>query len=169
MQGPKPSLGYLDPWLQQTRVLRGDRPYGRLQVPRQPRSIFVSSVFNILHVEDSCDDADLVRLALHRSAFPYVIRRVDTEPDFIAALEAAKPDLILCDYDMPRFSAERAFAILRERGMDLPFIVVSHHVGGGRTLIGAHRDADDYLAKRDLGRLSEVIAAAMERGRGAPA
>src|ERR1700681_2644792 len=31
MQGPKPRLGYLDPPLQQTRVLRGDRLYGRLR------------------------------------------------------------------------------------------------------------------------------------------
>jgi CheY-like chemotaxis protein len=126
-------------------------------------------VFHILHVEDSCDDADLVRLALERGGFPCEIVCVDTEPDFIAALATATPDAILCDYDMPAFSPERAFAILREKGLDLPFIVVSHHVGLSETLPGGMRKGvDAYIAKRDLGRLSLVIAAAVERPRGAP-
>ncbi|HEY6721149.1 MAG TPA: response regulator [Burkholderiales bacterium] len=126
----------------------------------------MSKAFNILHVEDSGDDADLVRLALERTDFPCSIKRVDNEPDFLAALETATPDAILCDYDMPRFSAERAFAIVREKRLDVPFIVVSNHVGRSNAVIGMQQNADDYLAKRDLGRLSTVIAAAMERGRG---
>jgi two-component system, NarL family, sensor histidine kinase UhpB len=122
---------------------------------------------NILHVEDSCDDADLVRLTLLRNDSSWRIRCVDTEPDFIAALEAQVPDAILCDRDMPRFSAERAFAILREKGLDLPFIVVSHHVGRGSGATGMPQGADGQVAKRDLGRLFPVIVAAIERRRGA--
>jgi CheY-like chemotaxis protein len=125
----------------------------------------MSSAFNILHVEDSCDDMQLVRLALLRSGFPCSIRCVDTELDFLAALEAQTPDAILCDYDMPRFSAERAFAILREKSIDAPFIVVSNHVGRVKLMAGMLSEADDYVAKRDLGRLSLVIAAALERRR----
>jgi CheY-like chemotaxis protein len=125
----------------------------------------LSKPFNILHVEDSGDDADLVRLALRRSKFPCILTCVDTEPGFIAALEAAVPDAILCDYDMPRFSAERALAILREKGLDLPFIVVSHHVASDGVK-GLQQDTDGYLAKRDLVRLSEMIAAAIEGGPG---
>ncbi len=124
----------------------------------------MSKVFNILHVEDSGDDADLVRMALERSNFACSITCVDTEPDFIAALAAALPDAILCDYNMPRFSAERALAILREKGLDLPFILVSHHLGGSGVM-SLRKDTDAVLAKRDLVRLSEVIAAAIERAR----
>jgi FOG: CheY-like receiver len=121
---------------------------------------------NILHVEDSTDDADLVRFALARARFACDIARVDNEPDFLAALEKALPDAILCDSDMPLFSAERAFAIVRAKGLKLPFIVVSNHVGRSKEVIGLQQTADDYLAKRDLARLSEVIVAAMERARG---
>jgi CheY-like chemotaxis protein len=122
----------------------------------------MSRAFNILHVEDSCDDADLVRLALLRSGFPCAIRCVDTEPEFVAALDAAMPDVILCDRDMPRFGADRAFAILREKGLRVPFIVVSHHVGRGGSTIDM--GADGYLAKSDLGRLSLMIEAAVQKG-----
>ena len=126
----------------------------------------MSKVFHILHVEDSCDDADLVALALQRGGFPCEIRCVDTEPDFIAALATATPDAILCDYDMPAFGPERAFAILREKGLDLPFIVVSHHVGLSETLPGGMmKGVDGYVPKRELRRLSLVIAAAVERRR----
>jgi CheY-like chemotaxis protein len=129
-------------------------------VSRSPR---MSKAFNILHLEDSCDDADLVRIALERSAFPCAIRRVDNEPDFLAALEAAMPDAILCDYDMPLFSAERALEIIREKGLELPFIVVSNHVGRSSAVIGMQQSANDYLAKRDLGRLPKAIASAVDR------
>jgi CheY-like chemotaxis protein len=124
----------------------------------------MSKVFKILHVEDSCDDADLVRLALERGNLACDIKCVDTEPDFNEAL-ASQPDVVLCDWDLPSFSAERAFAILRERGLGVPFIVISHHVGRG----GAMMDmgADGYVPKRDLGQLAQLIGAILARGQGA--
>jgi two-component system sensor histidine kinase UhpB len=124
----------------------------------------MSKVFKILHVEDSCDDADLVQLALQRDHFACEIRCVDTESAFSEALAASQPDVVLCDWDLPSFSAERAFAILRERGLDLPFIVVSHHVGRG----GAMMDmgADGYVPKRELVQLSDLIGAVLARRQG---
>jgi two-component system sensor histidine kinase UhpB len=119
----------------------------------------------ILHVEDSPDDAELVRLSLRRSEKPFDIRCVDSEPDYQAALDATVPDVILCDYDMPRFSAERALAILRERALDVPFIVVSNHIGQNAAVVAMQQGADDYLSKRDLGRLPKAITLAVERAR----
>jgi two-component system sensor histidine kinase UhpB len=123
----------------------------------------MSTARNILHVEDSPDDAELVRLALRHADKPYEVRRVDAEPDYLAALEAARPDVILCDYDMPRFNAERALAILRDKGLNVPFIVVSNHIGQNAAVVAMQQGAEDYLSKRDLGRLPKAIALAMER------
>jgi CheY-like chemotaxis protein len=118
---------------------------------------------NILHVEDNADDAELVRLALRNGGIPCDIKVVDAEPAYLAALAAGGHDVILCDYDMPRFSAERAAAILREQGRDIPFIVVSNHIGQSAAVVAMQHGADDYLSKRDLGRLDKAIATAMER------
>src|SRR5688572_32033191 len=120
---------------------------------------------SILHVEDSPDDAELLRLALGRGEVSFDIKRVDAEPAYQAALTAAVPDVILCDYDMPRFSAERALEIMREKGLEVPFIVVSNHIGESAALVAMQHGADDYLSKRDLGRLPKAIALAMERAR----
>jgi two-component system sensor histidine kinase UhpB len=120
---------------------------------------------SILHVEDSPDDAELLRLALRKGEMSFDIKRVDAEPAYQAALTAAVPDVILCDYDMPRFSAERALEIMREKGLEVPFIVVSNHIGESAALVAMQHGADDYLSKRDLGRLPKAIALAMERAR----
>ncbi len=117
----------------------------------------------ILHVEDSPDDAELVQHALRKSAFAFEIERVDTEPAYLAQLDRALPDVIICDYDMPRFSAERALQILQERGLFLPFIVVSHHIDQSAAVIAMQNGASDYLSKRDLNRLPKAIAGALDR------
>jgi signal transduction histidine kinase/DNA-binding NarL/FixJ family response regulator len=118
---------------------------------------------HILHAEDSPDDAELVRLALERSGLDFSVHRVDTEPDFVAQLETRKPDVILCDYDMPRFSAERALQVLQERSLDVPFIVISNHIDENAAVIAMQGGASDYLPKRTLGRLPKAIAAAIDR------
>ena len=121
--------------------------------------------YRILHVEDSPDDAELIRLALSRAGMSVAITRVDAEPEFRQVLEAATPDIILCDYDMPNFSAERALAIMGEKQLDLPFVVVSNHIGQNAAVIAMQHGASDYLSKRDLGRLGKAIEAAVDRAR----
>jgi two-component system sensor histidine kinase UhpB len=119
--------------------------------------------YRILHVEDSPDDAALIARALARGGVVAAIDHVDTEPAYVAQLDAGIPDVILCDYDMPRFSAERALAIMGERGLDIPFIVVSNHIGQNAAVIAMQGGASDYLSKGDLGRLPKAIEVAVDR------
>ena len=119
--------------------------------------------YRILHVEDSPDDAELVARALVRGGVDASIDRIDTEPEYLEALLRGPPDVILCDYDMPRFSAERALAIVQERGLDVPIIVVSNHIGQNAAVVAMQHGASDYLSKRDLGRLPKAIEAAVDR------
>src|SRR5579862_595617 len=119
--------------------------------------------FHILHVEDSPDDSELVRIALRNETQAWTYERVDTEGEYIAQLETRMPDVIICDYDMPKFTAGRALEILRERGLDLPFILVSHHIGESAAVVAMQQGASDYLPKGDLGRLPKAIHAAIER------
>lgn len=117
----------------------------------------------LLHVEDSPDDAELVRLALVGAAQPCSLLRVEHEPAYVAALDAAVPDAVICDYNLPRFSAERALDILRERNLDIPFLIVSHHIGESAAVVAMQQGASDYLPKHDLGRLAKAIEKAIER------
>jgi two-component system sensor histidine kinase UhpB len=119
--------------------------------------------FHIVHVEDSPDDSELVKFALRHDALKWTYERVETEGEYTARLDARTPDVIICDYDLPRFSAGRALEILKERGLELPFILVSHHIGESAAVVAMQQGASDYLPKSDLGRLPKAIRAAVER------
>jgi len=119
--------------------------------------------YRILHVEDSADDSELIRIALGGSSFGYSYRRVEDERGYLAELEAAVPDVILCDYDLPEFSAEKALAIMRDRGLDVPFIIVSHHIGESHAVVAMQQGASDYLSKGNLDRLCKAIESAVDR------
>jgi two-component system sensor histidine kinase UhpB len=119
--------------------------------------------YHLLHVEDSPEDAELLRHALENAPTAFSITRVENESDYAAQLESRPPDVILCDYAMPNFSAERALEITRARNLDLPFIIVSHHLDETAAVVAMQNGASDYLPKRNLGRLPKAIEAAVDR------
>lgn len=121
--------------------------------------------WRILHVEDSRDDVELVSAALAASAPACSIANVETEASYAAALDSAIPDAIICDYRLPRFSAERALAMLRERDLEIPFVIVSHHIGETAAVVAMQNGASDYLPKADLRRLAKSIESSIDRCR----
>lgn len=123
----------------------------------------VSTHYRLLIVEDSADDAELLLFALRDAPIKFSAARVETEAEYNAALAADLPDVVLCDYHLPRFSADRALQILQERQLDIPFIVVSHHIGEDVAVATMQKGASDYLMKNRLGRLPKAIDDAVER------
>jgi signal transduction histidine kinase len=115
-----------------------------------------SKPLRVLLVEDSDDDAQLVLHALTRGGYAPKWERVDTEAAMRIALE--KPwDVILSDYSMPTFSAPAAWALVRERGLDVPFIIISGTVGEETAVEAMRSGVHDYLLKDKLARLVPVI------------
>src|SRR5215467_13455083 len=84
----------------------------------------MDQILNVLLVEDSEEDAELVALALKRGGYQIAVRRVETRPALIEALEDAC-DVIIADYSLPQFSLFEALAIVKEEGLDVPFLIVS--------------------------------------------
>lgn len=123
----------------------------------------MSSRYRLLMVEDSADDAELLQYSLRDAPFDFNATRVETEADYDSALAEGLPDVVLCDYHLPRFSANRALQILNERQLDIPFIVVSHHIDEDAAVMAMQSGASDYLSKSRLGRLPKAIEAAIER------
>jgi two-component system sensor histidine kinase UhpB len=119
--------------------------------------------YRLLHVEDSPEDAELLRFELAKAPGSFSITRVENEAEYAAQLESSPPDVILCDYALPHFSAERALEITRARNLDLPFIIVSHHLDETAAVVAMQKGASDYLPKRNLGRLPKAIEAAVDR------
>jgi signal transduction histidine kinase/DNA-binding response OmpR family regulator len=111
----------------------------------------------VLIVEDDGNDAKLLLSELNNGGWVITHKRVDTGIAMAAALDANPWDLIIADYSLPSFSGPAALAIVRERGMDIPFILVSGHVGEETAVQAMRAGANDYLFKGDLKRLCPAV------------
>ena len=74
-----------------------------------------------------------------------------------AALEHPDWDIVIADYKLPGFDAPAALAILQQTGLDLPFMVVSGHIGEETAVALMKAGAHDYLMKDHLARLAPVV------------
>ncbi|MBK9710138.1 MAG: PAS domain S-box protein [Kouleothrix sp.] len=119
---------------------------------------------HVLILEDQPDDAELALHELRRAGFAPEWRRVDTEAEYLAALDPAL-DLILADYSLPQFDALRALELLRARGLDIPFIIVSGTIGEDIAVAAMQRGAADYLIKDRLARLGAAVGHALQQRR----
>ncbi len=115
------------------------------------------TVLRVLLVEDSDDDAELVVRALQRSGYEVESERVQTREDMALALDRRAWDAVVSDYSMPVFDAPGALRVVRERALDIPFIIVSGTVGEEVAVEAMRLGADDYLLKGNLARLVPAI------------
>jgi signal transduction histidine kinase len=111
----------------------------------------------VLVVEDSVDDADLLLHALRRAGYQPEHLRVETREAMLSALDEQPWDAIVCDFSMPHFSAPEALKLVKEKGLDLPFIIVSGTVGEDVAVVAMRAGAHDYLMKDNLTRLGPAI------------
>ena len=112
----------------------------------------------VLILEDSEADAALTVRELGKGGFaPLFSERVETAAGMAAALDAGPWDVIVSDYSMPQFSAPAAYLLLRERGLDIPFIIVSGTVGEETAVAAMRLGVQDYLVKGKLARLAPAI------------
>src|ERR1700722_5773197 len=112
----------------------------------------------VLLVEDREDDAILIARSLSRAGYEPHIKRIETESAMREALAAGGPwDIILSDYVLPRFSCESALRVLRESGLEIPFIALSGTVNEETILTLIRAGAGDYVMKDNLTRLASSV------------
>ena len=120
--------------------------------------VAAAAPIRLLCVEDSPDDFELLGLALerfdpHRN---YLLRRVEDATDFGDALQHDF-DVILCDFNMPRFSPYAALQMLVTRRCGTPLVVVTRAIGEDAAVHVLRCGAKDYLTKNELGILPQII------------
>lgn len=118
----------------------------------------------VLIVEDSLDDAEFLLRELRRGGFAPEWQRVDTEAAYLAQLHAGL-DLVLSDFRLPQFTGLRALELLKQSGLDVPFIIVSGTVGEEMAVSALKHGATDYLLKDRLARLGTAVTQALEQTR----
>src|SRR5579864_9566530 len=126
----------------------------------------VPQPLQVLLVEDSENDAALLELELERAGYAPSCQRVETAEGMAEALGKQSWDLIIADYVMPRFSGLSALGLLKERGLDIPFIIVSGHITDDTAVAAMKAGAHDYVMKDNLTRLGPAVERELREAEG---
>src|SRR5438093_8430429 len=117
----------------------------------------MATPLRVLMVEDSEADAELLARELKRAGFEVMWDRVQSAEALDQALDNVTWDVIVGDNSMPGFSGTDALALVRSRGLDIPFIFVSGTMGEDLAAQALEAGAGDALTKGNLQRLIPVI------------
>ena len=117
----------------------------------------MSNRLRTIIIEDSDDDATLLQRELRSAGYELTSLVIDTSDGLRTALRSQEWNLILSDNSMPQFSAAAALGILRESGLDIPFIVVSGAIGEEVAVELMRMGAHDFVMKDKPGRLMPAI------------
>jgi PAS domain S-box-containing protein len=121
----------------------------------------MSQPLQVLFIEDSASDAELIQAVLTREGFAVHHERVQTAATVKEALTRRPWDIIICDYVMPELTAPEAIRVVRERDAEIPLIVVSGTVGEEQAVEAIQLGANDYLLKDRLAGLGMAVRRAL--------
>ncbi|MFH0733832.1 MAG: PAS domain S-box protein [bacterium] len=124
--------------------------------------IKVGTKLNLLSLEDSIGDYEIICEKLIDAGYDLKIVRVEKENDFVAALNDNKYDAILVDFNLPGFNAFGALQICNEICSETPFICVSGSIGEETAIELLKAGAVDYVLKDRLERLPFAVKRALD-------
>jgi signal transduction histidine kinase/DNA-binding NarL/FixJ family response regulator len=121
----------------------------------------LSTPINVLIVDDSPSDTELVMHELKRSGFTPNFERVDSQTATAAALDRGGWHVVIADYHLPGWSGLSALRMVRDRDLTIPFIVVSGTIGEETAVEAMRAGAHDYVLKDNLARLGPAVTREM--------
>ncbi len=119
------------------------------------------SRLRILHIEDSPQDAEIIREVLLDSGFFVQIDWAANEQEFSVFLQQDKYDLIIADYQLVKYDAQAALKLTQSLCPDVPFICVSGTIVEERAVELIKEGATDYIMKTNLDKLPLAIRRAL--------
>src|SRR5882672_7775997 len=120
-------------------------------------------MLKILLVEDSAEDAELIRHQLHSDQLVIHTKRVQTRTELENALDYEDWDVVLADYKLPQFDAFEVLELIQRRKNDLPVILVTGALPEEKAVEFIKKGGDDFVLKSSLKRLGSAVSKALER------
>ncbi|HEX4842477.1 MAG TPA: ATP-binding protein [Limnobacter sp.] len=120
-------------------------------------SAYSDEGLRVLVVEDNDSDFELMCYRLKQGGLKYTAERVDRLEELKAKLEHEEWQVVISDHNLPGFGSEEALKVVRNSGLDIPFIIVSGSIGEHVAVEAMRAGADDYLMKDKMARLVPAI------------
>ncbi len=115
----------------------------------------------IVLLEDSDLDALLIEEQLHRAEVQFVLKRVQTQSEFEAAMREFRPEIVFADYMLPTFDGVAALKLMQRRFPQIPVIIISGAVGEETAVELLKAGATDFVLKSRLFRLESAVRRAL--------
>ena len=116
-----------------------------------------SKTLRLMFIEDSENDVLLLLHHFRKAGYNPSYRQVTSEEEMRTALRDQHWDLILCDHNLPGFSARGALRLTQKLALDVPFIIVSGVMQEDEAIAAMRAGAHDYLSKNKLDRLIPAV------------
>ena len=112
----------------------------------------------VIILDDSASNAETIVGVLEKAGWTATTVRIGDEAAMRDALARGAWDLVISDSSARPFAAPPALEVLREKGQDLPFIIVSRTVGESGGVEGLRADAQVHLLKPEAAGFGAAIA-----------
>ncbi|HEY1252736.1 MAG TPA: EAL domain-containing protein [Thermoanaerobaculia bacterium] len=110
-----------------------------------------------LVVDDSASNAGLLYEELRRGGFEPSLERVSTREEFEGALARSPWDVVLSEVATQRLGAVDALSLLKERDIDIPFLVVSENLDEDTAIRAMKAGAQNCIPLGSLARLCPIL------------
>jgi PAS domain S-box-containing protein len=111
----------------------------------------------VLLVEHEPTDVELCTKALRDAGYSMQLDVVSTPEEFARRLDSSPYDVVLSDYNIPGWSGMDVLHLLREKGKDMPFLLVTGALGEETAVSCIQQGVSDYILKDRLARLPHAI------------
>jgi signal transduction histidine kinase/BarA-like signal transduction histidine kinase/HPt (histidine-containing phosphotransfer) domain-containing protein len=118
---------------------------------------------SILFIEDNPEDVILCLAELRRAGFEVRSQTVEDEWPFLEKLRTGTYDVIVSNYKLPGWNGGKAIEQLKQQGKDIPFILLTGHLGEEMAVSCMKMGMTDYVLKDRLALLPAAIVRALER------
>jgi PAS domain S-box-containing protein len=120
------------------------------------------TVLNVLSIEDSVRDFEIIREQLIDAGYHLNISRVETEKELESSIRGNQYDIILADFKLPGFDAFGALRLCNAICPEVPFICVSGTIGEETAVEVIKQGAVDYVLKDRMARLPSAVKRALD-------
>jgi len=122
----------------------------------------MNDVLNVLCLEDSPRDAEIIRELLIDAGYDLKMDCTAVEKKFVSLLRSHRYDIILADFKLPGFDGFAALRWSVEICPNVPFICISGTIGEETAVELLKQGASDYVMKDRMGRLPSAIQRALQ-------
>ncbi|HEY3760469.1 MAG TPA: response regulator [Verrucomicrobiae bacterium] len=114
-------------------------------------------MLRILHLEDSEEDAYLVKQAIEAEGINAVIEQARNRQQFISALEHGDVNVIISDSGVPELDGLSALKMVRQKYPGIQFIYLSGQKNPKLIKASIDAGANDYISKSELPKLTALL------------